>query len=231
MIITAMGGLCNRLRAWVSRWEPGSKDLVVFWEPNWEVAFGRWEDAFDPVENVTIIDAIPAGETPFIETCFPTGVHWSNWIERMKRLHPNARTQAKIVSLQVKMGSYDAVHIRRTDGSWIAREAGRYTPDSTFEAYVKSTTGYLYLATDNSETVEKVRGWIGDRLVVGSEIAPSAEECGRGIHHRYTSLSDTVVDFYMCLGASRFMGTVESSFSATIAMLRGTYGRATEVHQ
>ena len=120
------------------------------------------------------------------------------------------------------MGRYDAMFMRRTDGIHVAAIEGNFTTDEVFRQFADSTSGPLFLATDNGETQAKVRGWVGDRLVVEGPL-PGHEIHEGGDHHRNQALAGSVVNLYMCMYADRFQGSGGSSFSFTIEAMRSMF--------
>lgn len=206
MILEPMGGLCNRLRTILSRLEQG---LVVYWEPNWEVACGRWDEVFEPIEGVEIVYTSPPKVD--LSTCEPSRSH--GWEHRLLELRPVREIEDQVHGWRARLGGdYAAMHIRRTDVSWIAREEGSYQDDSYFRDFERSFRGKnsVFLATDNGETQRKFSQCMSNVSLSG------IEECTRGDHTRHSSLSDTVIDFFVCARARWFRGTQASSFSMMV---------------
>jgi hypothetical protein len=210
VILEAQGGLCNRLRTILSRAEKG---LVVYWEPNWEVACGRWDDVLEPLEGIQIVYSRP--DHVDMATCEPA--MWRGWQHRLLELRPVRAIEEQIIGWRARLGGeYAAMHIRRTDGSWIAREENTYQEDAEFHDFARSFRNkqHVFLATDNGETQRKFHECISNVNLSG------LETCGRGDHTRHSSLEDTVVDFFVCARAQWFKGTRSSSFSTMVEQMR-----------
>jgi hypothetical protein len=218
VILRAMGGLCNRLRTIVSRLD--QPDLVVWWEPDVHIAHARWDECFEPLAGVTFVYDRP--DHIDLETGDNALVPW--WPRRLFEVRPLPSILQRIDELVAQMGRFDAMMMRRTDGVFVAEHEGNFTPDRAFEGFARSTVGPLFLATDNGETQRKVRGWVGERLVVESELG-GTEKHERGDHTRHQKLPGSVVNLYVCTQAEHYLGSGGSSFSNTILMMRSMMGR------
>lgn len=218
MILRPVGGLGNRLRAMLSRLEPG---LVVQWSIDWECAFGKWEDAFEPIDGVAIVNVVRKPDDSFdeprdLETCDP--VHSTHFGRNYRQLVPVLDVAMRIHEL-CRNGAFDAMHIRRTDHEHVI-PFGTQTWDHEFESFGSlSIRPHMYLATDNAATQAK---WLQQKQVfVNRLIETGSEKVASGDHTRHTSLADSVIDMFVCAEADRFMGTRGSSFTDTIHILRG----------
>jgi len=205
-MIRARGGLANRLRVVLSRF-PGP----VVWEPHHECCNAGFLDVFEPIDGLTVLK-----HGSGVETTDPD----RQWSHHLSKVRPRPEIQSRIDALKASMGSYDAMHMRRTDHILDTHVAGRHTTDEEFYAFATSRDAPLYLATDNGRTQRAVADWIGHRLVIGNHIPDLAHEHRGGDGVRHTSLADAVVDAWVCAGARRFMGSRESSFSDLIQLLR-----------
>lgn len=212
MILQAKAGLCNRLRTILSRLEPG---LVVYWEPDVEIAGARWDDVFEPLEGVTFVYDRPER----VDLATGDGAPGVRWIDEMRRVRPLPAIRQRVADLCAGMGRFDAMFVRRTDGVFVAEEERNFTPDDAFRAFAASTSRRLFLATDNGETQRKFRAWVGERLVVEGELG-GTERHEAGDHTRHQSLAGSVVNLYVCVEAEYFVGSGGSSFSDTITWLR-----------
>jgi hypothetical protein len=216
MILRPLGGIGNRLRAMMSRLEPG---LVVQWPIDWELAFGKWEDVFEPIDGVTIVNVVRKSNDSFdepcdLETCDPAPGDWGH---RYDMLCPVYDVAHRIHDL-CRGRSFDAMHIRRTDHRHVV-PAGAGTWDHEFQRFITEARSKIYLATDNAETQDRYLEY--PNLFVNKRIGTGAALAARGDHTRHTSLADSVVDLFACAEANRFMGTRYSSFTHTIEILRG----------
>lgn len=216
MILRPVGGIGNRLRAMMSRLEPG---LVVQWPVDWECAFAEWEDAFEPIDGVTIFNVVRNPDDTFdercdVETC-DTAPLKPGWTAAYRHLKP-----APNVKRRIGWGMpYDAIHVRRTDHAHVIPIEAK-TWDHEFESFCARREGKpIYIATDNAATQRHYSRLYGNFW--STRIETGTEKCMYGDHTRHTSLADSVVDIFMCAEAERFMGTRGSSFTDTINILRG----------
>lgn len=205
-MIRARGGLANRLRVVLSRW-PGP----VIWEPHHECCDASFLDVFERVDGLDVRDR---GDG--VETTDPD----RPWAHHLSKIRPRAEIQSRIDALKASMGTYDAMHMRRTDHVENARKSGRYTPTEDFTKFAMSCDGPLYLATDNGRTQRDMAEILGSRLVIGTHISDLGDGHNGGDGIRHTTLADAVVDVWVCAGARKFMPSGESSFSDLIQLLR-----------
>ena len=150
-------------------------------------------------------------------------------------------------------GRFLAMHIRRTD---YTTTFGLSTPDHAFENFLemhlvngsssssKSTARALirpragdeaattaamascaYLATDNGETQQHFQSLFGDERI-RTHIAINTMRHTETLRH--TTVADAVVDLYTCAAAYVFKGTLGSSFSDTIWLMRKARGSSNE---
>ncbi len=219
MIVRVTGGLANRLRAMLSRWDTAEGFV---WEPTEEICSGRFIDAFEPI-------AKPIWSTHAFDLS-TTDPDWSEggnydappWAHRYRALVPRKHVQARIDTLMGHLGpEYIAMHMRRTDHVEYAKSENAFTEDDAFFNFAARSHLPCFLATDNGPTQRKVREWIGNRLHVNRTIDGDEEESPGGCGRRFTSLGEAVVDLYVCAGASAFLGSGASSFSKTTEYMRG----------
>ena len=218
MIVEALGGLCNRLRVILSRMpKPGEPPLVVYWAPDTEVAGGRWDECFEPLPCLEVVYERPA----YVDIATSDNAPVVGWKPRLLSLTPVPAVAARIDELRDSMGGrYDAMFMRRTDGTIVAHIEGNFTPDEAFRQWAQLAPGPLFLATDNGETQRKVRGWVGERLVVEGELGGQEVQTDRT---RHQALPGSVVNLYVYVHADRVLGSGGSSFSHTIDVLRACY--------
>ena len=127
---------------------------------------------------------------------------------------------------------YAAVHVRRTDhvALW-----GVSTPDAEFFAFLDRALPFLdtlqpatkplsavYVATDNAAS----QAAFGSRYGGAARIRTLAPIDAHATALRHTSVSDAVVDLFVCAGARVFKGTRGSSFSDVIWLMRRATGKA-----
>ena len=214
MIVRAIGGLANRLRVILSR----PHDSFV-WVPDDEVAGARFADVFECDPWIGISDDGSADYST-------TDPSWElggtlvkpGWIERYCLLVPVEPVRTRIAMLRELLGTYDAMHIRRTDSGALV-----VPDDDAFFEWAKGRAT-VYLATDNGRTQDKFREWLGPTLEVNRWIADKTETMPEGCGTRLTSLQDAVVDLYMCAHSSAFRGSPGSSFSQLVYYLKDVIG-------
>jgi hypothetical protein len=225
MILQVHGGLCNRLRAVLSRIEPG---LRVVWPADWEIAGARWDDVFEPLDGVEMLDAVPAGQKPDLVSYEPALVPWQG---RLVLLKPGPVIAKRIAKNRELLGEeYAAIHVRRTDLASHAPPGHRdHTPDAFFADFLDELPKGMpvFLATDNAQSQRK---WMTHLAAyrrpmrVARVLEHGKEGDGREAG-RHTPLADAVVDLFVCAFASKFAGTDASSFSHTVRYLASAYGR------
>lgn len=215
MVLNAIGGLCNRLRAILSRWHPG---IQVIWTRTWDIHNEHFLEVFEPLRGVEFIDH----PGHFDEESFNAIENPEPWHERYAWLIPKRLDEIR--ELQSRLGPYSAMHIRRTDHVALAQMLGDYTHDSQFIEWGRKYDGPMYLATDNQETRSIMQAEFGDRLVMHGEVRPSHATLHQS--DRYTTLGDAVFDLFMCAGATNFMGSANSTFSEAAAILNKLRDRA-----
>ena len=129
---------------------------------------------------------------------------------------------------------FTALHIRRTDLN------KRYESDVLFADYAFNimmsneirNSQLIYPATDNRISMATVTNALkkGTVIVGGTyDNKPVKKSLRRKEHmpplgHRHTPLSDAIVDIWVCQRARWFQGTLHSSFSGFINLLRDYNG-------
>ncbi len=215
-IVQVVGGLCNRLRAVLSRPRP----LTVIWEKDAYVDFGEWSDVFLPLQGVTFVEHGIADER---EVFAPPANAASGWERGYSKLIPGYATAYWIQSLkQYIRAPYAAIHVRRTDHTPLSKEYKSHTADEVFDAFLAKLPKEMpvYLATDNAETQALYADKLGIRTVFAGPIRASSAEQAGDDHRRHTSLEHAVTDLFMCADAAVFQGSGYSSFTWTIDTLR-----------
>jgi hypothetical protein len=216
MIFEAQGGLSNRLRAVFSRFQPGTTISVV-WKRYWDAADGHFLDAFEPIDGLTFVDDNTVAEA---SGWWAADGH-DTWHKHYKLLRPVASLQARIDQVKESLGRYHAMHIRRTDLVSHCRSQGlTETQDSEFIRWAQEEAldAPIFLATDNTETRQNMLSSLGLRLVYQGLMQHSY--AGNTGPYRYSTIGDAVVDMFVCVGASKFMGTAHSSFTDIIQHMR-----------
>ncbi len=215
--LRAVGGLCNRLQAILSARAKVGPLRVVWSLDEAALAGARFSDLFDPLDGVEFVEWAEGVEveTYAVCDCAPDG-----WERGYLDLKPKQAIVDRVANLNA--GTYAAMHIRRSAGFVeLAEKLGGATPLYDFyhwtgEEPVRSLP--LYIATDNAETQ---RAFLKlDVTYCNHVIETGIERQGLGNHEIHTSVSDAVVDLYVCAGAAHFMGSRHSSFTDTIERLR-----------
>ena len=136
-------------------------------------------------------------------------------------------------------GRYLAMHIRRTD---YTTTFGESTPDGSFERFLQTHLGppssshaagrpksepllggcQAYLATDNAATQRHFADVCPPPCPLTTYRQIDCHPAGL----RHTPVADAVVDLYVCAAATLFKGTLGSSFSDTIWLMRRARGIA-----
>lgn len=229
MRLRVHGGLCNRLRAMLS-YGIVHPNLTVEWPVDSAIAFGRFEDVFEPMPGLHIVEPPPGAKTHNngLDTWVDGGTMVDlnpctnapkNWGYIYQALH--LLPQHKESLLRVSQPPYIAMHVRRTDSVGYAKSINQLLPD---DAYITWAKGRLeprvYLATDNGTTQ---REFIGVLRAVGKEVlvqTPILEHAEQDRHdYRNTSLVAAAIDMYACARAVGFKGSPASSFTHTIVAL------------
>ncbi len=201
------GGICNRLRTILSWRRAVQDDLVVAWIPDGEIHNERFTDVFEPLDGVTFVDAPEDG-----------------WPKRLD-VHPNAYGwEADWCTVQLKEsttlldGLFCAMHIRRTDCTFMQIEERTWQSDAAYVQWAKARPERrVYIATDNGTTQRKIGDALNDRIVIYHPIDAEDSQMG-GVRH--TSLHQAWTDVLNCSRAAAFMGSGSSSFTTTIETLR-----------
>jgi len=214
VILNAVGGLCNRLRAILS-YRAVYRVLDVLWLRDEYVSFAGWSDVFMPLPGVRFLD-----HGPFTaEDYAPHRRSTVGWEDGYRDLRPTPElavtVDAHISVMRIDRPRYVAAHIRRTDH--VPNFPEPLPPLEGYAAWARSFDAPLWLATDNEATRGRMRElvkcntgpWIGGR-----------EEQGLTDHHRNGRLHEAVIDLFMCVYADAFLGTPGSSFTDTIHVMR-----------
>lgn len=212
-VIKPTRGLCNKLQVTLSYYhycKKNGRPLVVIWETTNECP-GYFLDYFEPLPGVTFMRNNNKHRYKIHYTGCADNGEFKDWGGELRLLpHVAKRLEEK----RAAMGKYIAVHVRRTDHVLHAQRNGKYTPDEEFFCFIEENSDVpgLYIATDNPDTHALFRKRYPDRVKLGF---PSVQ-----VGLRKTSLEDSIIDLYMCVGAERFKGSGHSSYSDMIMRLR-----------
>lgn len=208
IVIQPTGGLANKLRVLFSFVRKQS-NLVVVW-PVEESCPGLFLDVFTPLKNVQFVVSIDS--VPDYRGCSPS------MIPNYSQLHLAPKLQEELHRRLREMGDrgYVAGHIRRTDHSELAKSKNKFTSDETFREFLDSTDLPIFIATDNGETQQYFKTLYENRLIIFHEIPQELRSL------RATSLEEAVLDLFLCVNATEFLGSGWSSFTDLIKVLRET---------
>ena len=199
-------------------------EIEVLWARSTGVCRGRFLDAFEPLERVTFTDAgdgpaqdlvpVPGDIDPVSSANFDAPATWP--LEYMK-LRPLPHVLERVARLKEEMGGpYIAIHVRHSDHDENAARFGHVTHnDELLRFCTRAGARPVYLATECKATI----AWFRERLARVKINVPWDHQV-INYDDRPGTLSDAVVDMWMCLGADAFRGTWMSSFSETVALMR-----------
>lgn len=239
LVIVAVEGLCNRLRATLSyrivAHEQG-RPLHVVWRRD-DYCPGHFLDVFLPIPGVRFLKTPPDGK-PLSSLHVATDTHPSvkgtdGEAHSYAPLAPCDSVRQTIAAELKHLGPrFAAMHVRRTD-LYTAVPASEHTTDSEFEAWADSLVPRanerrapkhldgmrIYVATDNADTQQRFLSLYGDAAKVHKPIKTSGAL-------RQTGLAEAVVDLFVSAAApDGFMASYYSSFSDAIRFLRACQGR------
>lgn len=223
MILHAVGGLCNRLRA-IFGWRAlHGGQLKVVWDADEYVSRARWADVFEPLLRVEFVEGPPWD----VEAWAQPEVAPVNWDHGfVTDLRPVPAIAQRIAGIGT-MGDLAAIHVRRTDHLPNAGLCGVHVEGlEDFVLWAENacllTRKTCYVATDNRETqafLMQRLGFYGVNAISPAELVGTDAQRLTD-HHRNGSLADAVVDLYVCASAMVFKGTRGSSFTDTIETMR-----------
>ena len=182
MVVVAVEGLCNRLRAVLSyriMAHEAGRPLVVVWKRD-DYCPGYFLDVFVPIPGVRFVKTPPEGR-PLSSLHVATDTHAA--IKDTPKeaysyavLSPSDATRAA-VAMQVKACGprYAAMHIRRTD-LFTALPAQKHTPAAAFEHFADALTSAkanVFIAADNAESQRWMSEHCGGRARVHKPIQAS----------------------------------------------------------
>jgi hypothetical protein len=217
MRLHAIGGLCNRLQAMLSR-RAAHGPISVFWEKSDTVSHAHFLDVFEPIEGIQFVNDGWDAEAWDVAREAPRG-----WERAYQELAPLTGLEKRITRVQSELGDYLAIHVRRTDH--VPNTTSRGERVEALDEYVEWSRQYaglpIYVATDNGETQQSLQAMLAKagRVTIVGACLDGNEWQANGNQHRNGSLADAVADLFVCAGATHFKGTRFSSFSDTIERL------------
>jgi len=212
--ITVYGqyGLNNKLNTLLGYLNVANKEnkkLKFIWIEDSECP-GKFNDLFEDIPNLEII---------YYDIEHDIKTHWApndQYVtdKYFNLLKPLPKIQDNINYYKKQLNDvYIACHIRRTDivgAGWVKK----VTTDEDYINFINQydTSLKIFIATDNKDTQDKFKNIYGDRIIC-KDIVPSN-------NIRQTSLQDAVVDMYVCVGSTYFLGYEGSSFSVSIKLIK-----------
>jgi hypothetical protein len=214
-VIEPTCGLCNKLRVIFSYYKflkETKKDdnhLVVIWIKSSECP-GDFLDYFEPIDNITF----KYNNDKNLKINYKGYEIIKEYIPDYKELKLLPFIYEKIQNkINILGNNYISVHIRRTDHIKLAKKHNCYISDEKFIDFINNNNeNNLYIATDNQETYNTFYNKY--KNIVKFEYYSPINNL------RQTTLEDSIIDMYMCIYSSKFMGSGYSSFSTTIKLIR-----------
>jgi hypothetical protein len=212
-VIQPKGGLCNYLRVVFSYYIKAcelNEELVVIWNITSQCN-GFFLDYFMPIKNITFKKENTDKLKINYYGCYP----YNNYKINYSMLEPLPELKNLILSkIKVLNNNYNAIHVRRTDHTNLAKKKNKFTSNEMFFEFLDNIKdkNCIYIATDNEKTYNEFKDKYKDNIKFKyhNEI--------NGL--RKTSLKDAIIDLYMCIYANNFMGSQYSSFSDLITSIR-----------
>lgn len=211
IIIKPTGGLANRLRVIFSYRELAiqkSEKLLVLWKPD-SSCDGFFEDFFEPIENVLFADNLYEQKEIYYTGCSSFNINFN-----YSQLKLNINMQKKLKKRLKLMGSdFYAAHLRRTDLIPLLEQKNKPFPKDEDFLHFFSKSNKCFLATDNPDSQNIFKKNLKNKLVIFETIKDTKKI-------RLTSLETSILDLFTCVYATKFKGTIYSSFSDLIINLR-----------
>jgi len=226
IVIKPKGGLCNRFRFLFSfihkmKIENIQKKLIVIWEKDSNCNGFIW-DIISPIGNCCVLKNNNKKFKIDYSSCGPVSLYKNeNYLENIN-FRPKKYLLNQFINIINKLDNkYISVHIRRTDLTNHIKHKNRiddlYTPDETFINFMNCNKDYnIYIATDNHETQDIFLNLFPNRIKYIKKITKK-----EGL--RQTNLEDAIIDIFVCAFSNKFQGTVFSSFSDFIKLIRKNY--------
>jgi hypothetical protein len=207
------GGMCNRLISLLSRIKLANSlgvPLVFGW-PKTPECPAYFAELFLPLEGVTIVDdRLPRGAATNYR---PHPRHPPDF----SILRPVPEIQDKIdAAIDILPGRTLAIHSRGTDftAHFMKKVPAKgYLEPERFHPLIGALSpDIIFLATDDSAHRAHLVSSYPDRVVTYS----SLDQPG----FRHSTMQDAVIDLFVCASARWFAGTMHSSFTDAIHLLR-----------
>lgn len=214
-----VGGMFNRTQAILS-YRAAHGPLLVHWTAD----VPHFLEVFEPLEGVTFHEQYD--HTDKFDYGIAEGAP-ERWRDAYAELRPIASIRERVAAFRATLGTYLAIHVRRTDMTPLAIRIGCPPPsDEEYLAWVYrrrediSVNAPVWVATDNGESQRKFEGWLGTRFRSGC-VLDGKEVHAIDEHKVYGRIEDAIVDMWMCRHACEAMTQDFGTFSGTIRILRG----------
>lgn len=210
-------GLCNRLRTiypFAQYCEENNYKLNVIWPIN-KYCSSSYNSIFDRHNSINFIDE---KDSKCIDFC---GFGPPEYLLKLLNDHnyyrffnpkDSIKDQIKYFFKRINI-AYNAVHIRRTDHTNLAKNKKVFTDDLTFVKFIEQSAYPVYLATDCSITQTRFSQHFGSKVFVYKPIKQNNKL-------RQTSLEHSIIDIIICSMSNEFLGSGYSSFSGFISYLK-----------
>lgn len=213
--IQPTSGLCNYLRVIFSYYEYAKSihsHLNVIWNVT-DACNGFFLDYFEPIDGITFYEKKPPNIGKIYYRGCSVKEHYTPNYEKLKLI---SIIKDKVDNKLDILGrnNYISVHVRRTDHTELAQKNNCYTSEEQFKAFIeKHNSLNIFIATDNITTYNTFKQLYNNRIKLNfNNTFPD--------NLRKTTLEDAIIDIYLCVYSTEFMGSGWSSFSEIIKHLR-----------
>lgn len=218
--IKMYGGLCNKLRMLYPYLQYSIKNnfsLKALW--HWSSACTEnFDTLFNPHPNLQIVynDYDIIGDIDYSGCNVPKKIEEiTDYSTCYLLFNPKSYIREAINTylLSINNIAYNAVHIRRTDHTSLAKQHKRFTDDNVFFDYIYKSDLPVYVATDCIDMQNKLINIFTKKILFYEKIQPTDQL-------RQTSIANAIIDIIICSLSNDFLGSGYSSFSAFIVGLK-----------
>lgn len=207
-------GLCNRLRTifyHLNNLEE-NENLVVIWNWNDSDPNGDFYDYFEPIKNLSFIK-----NNDHRLPIFYKGN--GSDLDLKNNNYENLKLKSHLLEIigneKMKLNNdFMAIHVRRTDINAVYEKRNLQYIKSydEYDRFIESINlKNLYVATDNKETFLYFYKKYKNSHTMNDNITFLSNK-----NRRKTTLQDSIIDLFMCINSTEFLGTQLSSFSELI---------------
>lgn len=223
--VTACGGLCNRLRVIFSYYNyaiSNNETLTIIWNEDNDVTKKSFLEFFEPVHNITFLSNN--------KDKLPIHYHGVYCCKGYPPIYDKLKIKPyiqDIINQRISViGNYIAIHVRRGDHVQHAKNRNMFTEFEDFCNFVnkEKKDNNLYIATDTKNTWENF--FKKYKEIIKFPFPKQNPQRQK----RRTNLIDSIIDIYMCVNASKFLGSGWSSFSELIEQLRNPNPNSWKYH-